>query len=159
MVCVIEHIDKKRYTQDMKTGRQWRVLEVKEKVRERGKKVADVEETWNEKKRRFRPGTVALQEICKFQKSTSFLIRKLPFVRLVRKIAQEQWGDLGFQALVLLALQEVVEANIINLFEDANLCAIHTKHVTLMPKEIQLAHSIWKIWLNISLIIYIYISS
>ena len=115
-----------------------------EKEREKGKKVADVKGKEKEKKRRqFIPGTLALQEIHKFQKSTGFLIRKLSFVRWVREIAQEEWGDLRFQALALLTLQEVAEAYIVNLFEDANLCAVHVKCITLMPKDIQLAHRIW----------------
>ena len=110
-----------------------------------GKKVADVEEKRKEKnRRRFRLGTMALWQMYKFQKSTSFLIRKLPFARWVRESAQVQWADLRFQALTLLTLQEVAEAYIINLFEDVNLHAFHTKSVTLMPKDNQLAHRIWE---------------
>ncbi|KAE8666791.1 histone H3.3 [Hibiscus syriacus] len=41
------------------------------------------------KPHRYRPGTVALREIRKYQKSTELLIRKLPFQRLVREIAQD----------------------------------------------------------------------
>jgi histone H3 len=37
------------------------------------------------RKHRFRPGTRALFEIRKYQKSTDLLIRKLPFQRLVRR--------------------------------------------------------------------------
>ena len=81
---------------------------------------------------------MALQEIHKFKKSTGFLIRKLPFARWVRVIIQEQWANLKLQALALLTLQEAVVAYVVNLFEDANLCAMHGKHVTLMPKDIQL---------------------
>ena len=91
------------------------------------------------RKRSFRPGTVALWDICKFQKSTSFLIRKLLFVRWVRDITQQMSGDLWFQAMALLTLQEAAEMYIVNFFENANLCAIHGKHITLMPKDIQLA--------------------
>ena len=98
------------------------------------------------KKRKFHPGTVALQEIRKFLKTTGFLIRKLPFARWVREIAQQQGGDLHFQALALLILQEAAEAYVVNVFEDANLCAIHAKRVTLMPKDIQLTQRIWGIW-------------
>ena len=85
------------------------------------------------------PGRVALQEIRKFQKSTLFLIRKLPFVRWVREIAQQIWGDLRFQAMAFLALHdEAVEAYVVNLFHDAKLCAIHGKCITVVPKDIQL---------------------
>ena len=102
--------------------------------------MADVEDERNEKKRRrFRPGTMALLKICKYKKFTGFLSRKLPFVRWVREIAHGQWGYLRFQALALLILPKAVKAYIINLFEDANLYAIHAKHVTLMPKDVQLA--------------------
>ena len=83
-------------------------------------------------------------EIRKSQKSTGFLIRKLPFVRWVRQIAQAQWGDFCFQALALLALQKAAEAYAVNLFEDANLYTIHAKRVALIPKDIQLAQRIWE---------------
>eukprot|EP01132_Coremiostelium_polycephalum_P011341 gene11341-13888_t len=91
---------------------------------------------------RFRPGTVALREIRKYQKSTNLLIRKLPFQRLVREIAQEFKTDLRFQSAAILALQEASEAYLVGLFEDTNLCAIHAKRVTIMPKDIQLARRI-----------------
>ncbi len=94
------------------------------------------------KPHRFRPGTVALREIRKFQKSTELLIRKLPFQRLVREIAQEYKSDLRFQSQAILALQEAAEAYMVGLFEDTNLCAIHAKRVTIMPKDIQLARRI-----------------
>ncbi len=91
---------------------------------------------------RYRPGTVALREIRKYQKNTDLLIRKLPFQRLVREIAQEFKSDLRFQGTAVLALQEAAEAYLVGLFEDTNLCAIHAKRVTIMPKDIQLARRI-----------------
>ncbi|KAH0861184.1 hypothetical protein HID58_089445, partial [Brassica napus] len=91
---------------------------------------------------RFRPGTVALREIRKYQKSTELLIRKLPFQRLVREIAQDFKTDLRFQSSAVAALQEAAEAYLVGLFEDTNLCAIHAKRVTIMPKDIQLARRI-----------------
>jgi len=91
------------------------------------------------KPHRYRPGTVALREIRKYQKSTELLIRKLPFQRLVREIAQDFKTDLRFQSSAVLALQEAAEAYLVGLFEDTNLCAIHAKRVTIMPKDIQLA--------------------
>jgi histone H3 len=94
------------------------------------------------KPHRYRPGTVALREIRKFQKSTELLIRKLPFQRLVREIATEFKSDLRFQSQAVLALQEASEAYLVGLFEDTNLCAIHAKRVTIMPKDIQLARRI-----------------
>ena len=91
---------------------------------------------------RWRPGTVALREIRRYQKSTELLIRKLPFNRLVREIAQDFKTDLRFQAQAIGALQEASEAYLVGLFEDTNLCAIHGKRVTIMPKDIQLARRI-----------------
>ena len=94
------------------------------------------------KPQRYRPGTVALREIRKYQKGTQLLIRKLPFQRLVREIAQDFGKDLRFQSAAVGALQEATEAYIVGLFEDTNLCAIHAKRVTIMPKDIQLARRI-----------------
>ena len=94
------------------------------------------------KTHRFRPGTVALREIRKYQKSTELLIRKLPFQRLVREVAQDVKTDLRFQSHAIMALQEASEAYLTSLFEDTNLCAIHAKRVTIMPKDIQLARRI-----------------
>ncbi|KAG5678588.1 hypothetical protein PVAND_008250 [Polypedilum vanderplanki] len=86
--------------------------------------------------------TVALREIRRYQKSTELLIRKLPFQRLVREIAQDFKTDLRFQSSAVMALQEASEAYLVGLFEDTNLCAIHAKRVTIMPKDIQLARRI-----------------
>ncbi|CAI0408054.1 unnamed protein product [Linum tenue] len=94
------------------------------------------------KPHRCRPGTVALREIRKYQKSTELLIRKLPLQRLVREIAQDFKTDLRFQSSAVSALQEAAEAYLVGLFEDTNLCAIHAKRVTIMPKDIQLARRI-----------------
>ena len=91
---------------------------------------------------RYRPGTVALREIRRYQKSSDLLVRKLPFQRLVREIAQDFKTDLRFQGSAVLALQEASEAYLVGLFEDTNLCAIHAKRVTIMPKDIQLARRI-----------------
>ncbi|KAL9642272.1 hypothetical protein ABK040_007271 [Willaertia magna] len=94
------------------------------------------------KPHRYKPGTVALREIRKYQKSTELLIRKLPFQRLVREVAQDYKSDLRFQSNAVLALQEASEAFLVSLFEDTNLCAIHAKRVTIMPKDMQLARRI-----------------
>ena len=70
------------------------------------------------------------------------LIRRLPFQRLVREIAQDYKARLKFASGAILALQDAVEAYLVGLFEDTNLCAIHAKHITIMPKDIQLARRI-----------------
>ena len=96
------------------------------------------------KTRKYCPGTVALQEIWQFQKSTELLIRKLPFSRLVHEIAQAVGKtDLHFQGSTIICLQEAAEAFLVSLMEDTNLCTIHTKRVTIMPKDIQLACCMW----------------
>ena len=94
------------------------------------------------KPHRFRPGTVALREIRRYQKSTELLIRKAPFQRLIREIASGYKTDLRFQLASISALQEAAEAYLVGLFEDTNLCAIHAKRVTIMPRDIQLARRI-----------------
>jgi histone H3/H4 len=110
----------------------------------------------------------------RYQKSTDLLIRKLPFQRLVREIAQDVTPGLRFQSTAILALQvrptppsitnnpitthpsqllhpsqlihhklqEASEAYLVSLFQDTNLCAIHAKRVTIMPKDMQLARRI-----------------
>ncbi|KAM3176040.1 histone H3 h3.3 [Hymenolepis weldensis] len=94
------------------------------------------------KPHRYRPGTVALREIRRYQKSTELLICKTSFQRLVREVTQGFRRDLRFQSAAVGALQEAAEAYLIGLFEDTNLCAIHAKRVTIMPKDIQLARRI-----------------
>ena len=92
------------------------------------------------KPQRFWPGTVALHEICQFQKSTELLIHKLPFLHLVCEIAQEVGKCyMHFQVHAVLTLQEAAEYYLVGLLEDANLCTIHTRHITIMSKDIQLS--------------------
>ncbi len=88
---------------------------------------------------RFKPGTVALREIRKFQKSSELLIRKLPFQRLVREIAQDSQFNLRFQSAAITALQEAAEAYLVGLFERTNLCAIHAGRVTIQKRDMELA--------------------
>ena len=83
-----------------------------------------------------------LREIRKYQKTTNLLLRKLPFQRLIREVAQDFKSDLHFQSHAILAIQEAAEAYLTGLFEDANLCAIHARRVTIQPKDIQLARRI-----------------
>ena len=94
------------------------------------------------KPHRYRPGTVALREIRRYQKSTELLCRKLPVARLIREIAQDFRTDLRFQASAIGALQEAMEAYLVGLFEDTNLCTIHARRVTITPKDMQLARRI-----------------
>ncbi len=94
------------------------------------------------KAHRYRPGTVALREIRRYQKSTELLLRRMPFQRLVREIAQDFRSEIRFQAKAILALQEATESYLAGLFEDTNLCAIHAKRITILPKDLQLARRI-----------------
>ena len=94
------------------------------------------------RRHRYRPGTVALREIRKYQKSTELMIRKLPFQRLVREIAQNITSDIRFQTTALLALQEAAESFLVGLMEDTNLCCIHAKRQTIKPNDMQLARRI-----------------
>ena len=101
--------------------------------------------TDGQKPRKYRPGTVELQEIRRYQWSTELLIRRAPFNHLVRELVHDlRYGGhvLRISPAAITALQEVTEAYLILLLEDTNLCTIHAKHVTIMPKDIQLA---WRI--------------
>ena len=94
------------------------------------------------KPKRYRPGTVALREIRRYQWSTELLIRRAPFDRLIGEGLLRGGHELRILPAAITALQEAAEAYLVLLFEDTNLCAIHAKHVTIMPKDIQLA---WRI--------------
>ena len=92
------------------------------------------------KRRRFRPGTRALLQIRKYQKSTELLIRKLPFQRLVREVVQEMFKTKSyrFQSTAILALQEASEDFLVHMFSQCNDICIHGKRVTVQQKDIQL---------------------
>ena len=97
------------------------------------------------KPRRYRPGTVALREIIRYQKSTELLIRKLPFQRLLREISQEVCLEKGVpnvkcQSTAILALQEASEDFLVRMFSQVNDIAIVGKLVTIQDKHVQL----WK---------------
>ena len=94
------------------------------------------------KKPRFHPGTVALREIKRYQKSTDLLIPRAPFQRLVRDICGGIDNDLRFQKHALMALQEAAEAYLVGIFEDAGLCAVHAKRQTVMKADMILARRI-----------------
>ena len=94
------------------------------------------------KPHRYRPGTVALREIRKYQKSTDTLIKKAPFQRVVQEILHNIKSDVRIQSTAVLALQEASEAYLVGVFEDTNLCALHAKRVTIMPRGMQLARRI-----------------
>ena len=109
-----------------------------------GGKTLPASQEGTRKPHRYRPCTVALQEIRRYQKSMELLIRKLPFQRLVRELAQDLGKiNIRFQIGAIMALQEASEAYLVGLLEDTNLCAVHAKRVTIMTKDIQLARQIW----------------
>ncbi|OAA53820.1 histone H3 [Niveomyces insectorum RCEF 264] len=101
------------------------------------------------KQRRYRPGTLALKEIRRYQSSTDLLLLKLPFARVVREIAltmRPHDEGMRWQSQAILALQEAAEAFLVHLFEDTNLCALHARRVTIMRRDIWLARRIRGIW-------------
>ena len=111
-------------------------------VRKRRGNSVRVPQRTMKRKHRYRPGTLALREIRHYQKKTNLLIKRAPFARLVKEIAQGCMQELRFQNSAIGALQEAAEAYLVGLFEDTNLCAIHAKRITIMPKDIQLARRI-----------------
>ena len=90
------------------------------------------------KSHKFCLGTVALWQIRKYQRSTELLCRKLCVARLIREVAQDFRIDLHFQATTLLAIQEAMEAWLVCLMEDMNLCVICAKWVTIQPRDLSL---------------------
>ena len=111
--------------------------------------------TQRKKPRRYRPGTVALREIRRYQQSTDLIIARVAFARLVREVTDDvgsYWtaitssgtGRLRWTAAALAAAQEAAETYVVGLLADANLCAIHAKRVTILPKDIQLARRVRK---------------
>lgn len=96
------------------------------------------------KKRRFRPGTRVLQEIARMQKTTHTLVPRIHFSRVIRDVAMSVTGGehLRWASEGLAAIQEAAEAYLVGLFEDAQLCALHAKRVTIMLKDIMLARRI-----------------
>ena len=95
-----------------------------------------------QKKFKWKPGTRSLREIRFYQKSTALLLRCLPFLRLIGEVTQDFRTGLHFTAEAAYTLQCASEDYLVRQFEDSNLCAIHAKHVTIMPKDIQLARRI-----------------
>ncbi|PSN51104.1 histone H3-like centromeric protein hH3v [Blattella germanica] len=97
-------------------------------------------------KRRYRPGTRALMEIRRYQKTTKLLIPRLPFSRVVKEIISyivpPHLSDFRVQFAALEAIQEAAEMYLVQYFEDSLLCALHAKRVTLMRKDLQLARRI-----------------
>ncbi len=86
---------------------------------------------------------LALHEIRKFQRTTDLLIRRLPFARVVKEICDQlTLYSMRWQASAIMALQEAAESYLVGLFEETNLCAIHAKRVTIMPKDMHLARRI-----------------
>ena len=96
------------------------------------------------KPRRYRPGTVALREIRRYQTSTDLLIPKLNFQRLIKEILHVECKELHLghskkiQSTAVLALQHAAEQYVTELFEKSQQAAIHGKRVTVVPQDLQL---------------------
>ena len=95
--------------------------------------------TSTKRKHWFWLGMKVLKEICRFKKSKELLIPKVAFYHIVCEILQREKSWWKIQVSAMLALHEATEAYLICLFEDGNLCVIHAKHITIMPKDLQLA--------------------
>lgn len=129
---------------DKKVDKKSKVIKKEKETKSKVTKVKSIKapprvDADGKRKIRFRPGTVSLREIKRYQKSTECLLPRAPFQRLVRDIAKEHDADLRFQSQALMALQESAEAYIVGLFEDTNICAIHANRVTVMHKDMLLA--------------------
>ena len=120
----------------------WKQLPTKSLKKQSGSKDKPAFTGTIKKPHRYHPGMVALQQIRRYQRSTELLCRKLCVARLVREVEQDFKVDLHFQATALLAIQEVMEAWLVRLMEDMNLCAIHAKHVTIQPRDLSLVRKI-----------------
>ncbi|BCR84078.1 histone H3.1 [Aspergillus chevalieri] len=96
--------------------------------------------------RKFKPGTIALREIRRYQKGHELLLPKTPFRRVVQEITSEMMfeKDYRFQSSALDALQEISEAFLVNEFEMTNLCAIHARRVTIQARDMQLVRRLRK---------------
>lgn len=90
------------------------------------------------KPHRYRPGTVALREIRRYQKSTDLLMRKKPFERVIREVAADFDDQMRFQSNAILCLQEATEVEMVDNFELSNLAAIHSKRITVMERDFRL---------------------
>nr|QOU11634.1 centromere specific histone H3 variant [Onobrychis viciifolia] len=96
--------------------------------------------TQERKKRRCRPGTVALREIRHFQKTFKLVIPAAPFIRCVKQITNNVSMQVSrWTPEAVVALQEAAEDYVVKLFGDGMLCAIHARRVTLMKKDFELA--------------------
>lgn len=91
------------------------------------------------KPHRYKPGTVALREIRKYQRNTDHLIQKLPLQKLVKEVIQDFKTDVRISRAAYVSIQDAVEAHVVGMLEFANRAAIHAKRVTVMPRDLKLA--------------------
>ena len=136
----------KRWGKEKKVKKRGIIKWIGKSLKETRKIEWEVRQALKDAKQRpycLHPSSKALREIRKYQKSTELLIRKWSFQKLIRELAQEIMQNLWFQMSMLRALPEATKSYIVGLIEDTNLCAIHTKWVTIMPKDIPLACRIW----------------
>ena len=123
----------KRTARKDEVGKKWSTF-VKKQPRSQSDKASAQHQP-----HRYRPGTVALREIRRYQKSMELLIHKLPFQHLIREILQGFGVGFRVTPAMIMVLQEAAEAYLVQLLEDSNVCAIHAKCITIQPKDIQLA--------------------
>jgi len=108
-----------------------------------GRRIAMPPKTGIVKARRYRPGTVALREIRKYQKSTDLLIRRRPFSRLVKEICAQvcqdnNLRDKRFRKTAMEALQAAAEDYLTKMFSSAQCCAMHGGRTTIKVSDLRL---------------------
>lgn len=97
----------------------------------------------NKKVHRFRPGTVSLREIKKFQKTSNHLtFAKFPFERYIRNIVNNLNNGMKISKDVFTLLQYYVEQFVVDFLRDANLAAIHSGRVKLMQSDIDFMYKL-----------------
>jgi histone H3/H4 len=120
-------------------------LQTKKTRRKKKIQNTEIQNTEIKKTHRFRPGTVAIREIKKYQKMSNCLtFAKFPFERLVRSIISQSNSNMKISKDVFIILQYFIEQYIVNFLHKANLAAIHTGRVKLMASDIKFICSITK---------------
>ena len=141
MACKTKQMPTNAEREKLRKENEQQVKKMKvKKTRKEGKSKQEKEK--EDKAKKTRRGLKALKEIKKYQINMEMLIRRLPFQRVVKEIVQKVQEDLRLQSAATLALQEAGEMFLVGLLEQSNLCALHVKRVTIMPKDIQLARHV-----------------
>lgn len=138
-----EEVDKKKDGEKKRKLKDWSQANKVIRMRKEEEKKKRAENPDLEKKKiKYKPGTVALREIKRYQKSVDILLPRAPFQKVVREITQSIDNDLRFQGAALMAIQEAAESYLVGIFEDSQLCSLHAKRVTVTLADMRLARRI-----------------